>query len=865
MIYRSDFITHGKRDTDHTIMNKYINHSKAIAYITGIIAILLMLGVWPFGFIHRTHTSESTAKRVMESSEATKEHMLAQVFVSEGTRLNSVDIYVCNDMSGEKIDFAIYDGEFNRIYHKEFIPKDNVSYPGYVHIPVRLTLDRGTPYIYSIYGVDTGIRAGLEDHYTSTNTSLYPVNYDGGEDAEHNIYTRLDFSIAFNTWQNIVIDLFIMVMATVLICFELILYDAFPGKNICKSLRGRLADKQVKVQTLLRCILNPIIAVVTVILLYIVFPRQTFTKEPKDIVFYYIGILLLSVLFLYGVNYKRREGKTASLVKSDLYECIKNCLTVISVAMVIWYCFEYMNGLYDISHAYSSRRILIWFLIMLVITFEKDELLTIFNGIWAVAGIPIGYLYARPYIGMQEEELLYKLNAWIIYMGGFVLINIIRSVIRAIRNKKIAGRLYLPYAIPFFIMLMMLVIKANTRWWPGYLLAVCVLLIIRLLFWEKADGFVKLLCDGVLLNFVFMVVFSLLHRPYYGYIYHRYNMTYFTVTMTATHLAMVIIAAAVRLYIRYKHTEDIRATIPDMALFGTACVYEIMTLSRTGYVTVAASILAALIFIVLTDSEKGKRFTDAVVYITAMIVSVAVMFPITFTFTRILPPLNDDPVIYDYEPSIVTIYKGTEPDNEYYMALDRFIDVFGSKVLDIGDSTAQADRGIMIREENIIYLADAGDAGLEDIDDQGDDADLSELDEEEDVSNGRFDIYRSYIEQSDMAGHDKMGAILSDGSEASHAHNIYLQAIYDHGWVVGICVGLFLLYSVVIGMFRTKYKHMSEYMLMIPVITIGFMVAGLVEWILHPCNPYGLVLFMALSIMTIDAGTKRINSEKDEK
>lgn len=832
-------------------MNKVINRSKAIAYITGAIAILLMLGVWPLGFIHRTHISESTAKTVTESPEATGEHMLAQVFVSEGTKLNSVDIYVCNDMSGEKIGFAIYDGEFNRIYHKEFVPKDNVSYPGYVHIPVRLTLDRGTPYIYSIYGVDTGIRAGLEDHYTSTNTALYPVNYDGGEDAEHNIYTRFDFSIAFNTWQNTVINLFIIVMAAALICLELILYDAFPCKNICKGLKGRLADKQVKVQTLLRYILNPIIAAVTVILLYIVFPRQTFTKEPADIVFYYIGILLLSTLLLYGVNYKRKDRMAVSQGKPNLYECIKNCLTVISIAMVIWYCFEYMNGLYDISHAYSSRRILIWFLIMLVTTYEKAEVLTIFNGIWAVAGIPAGYLYAKPYMGMQEEELLYKLNAWIIYIGGFVIINIIRSVIRAIRYKIIANRLYLPYAIPFFIMLIMLVIKANTRWWPGYLMTVCGLLIIRLLFWEKSDGFVKLLCDGVLLNFIFMVVFSLLHRPYYGYIYHRYNMTYFTVTMTATHLAMVIIAAAVRLYIRYKHTEDIRSIIPDMALFGIACVYEIMTLSRTGYVTVAVSVLAALIFIVFTGTSKGRRLTYASIYIAVMLIAVAVMFPVTFTFTRIIPPLNDDPVIYDYEPSIVTIYKGTEPDNEYYMTLDRFIDVFKSKILDIGDSTARADRGIMIREENIIYLADAGDSGLEDIDDTEDDTELSELDEEEDVSNGRFDIYRSYIEQSDMAGHDEMGAILSDGSEASHAHNIYLQAIYDHGWIVGIFYALFMVYSVFMGMARSKKDRDADYILIVPMVTIGFMMAGLVEWILHPCNPFCIVVFMALCVMAV--------------
>ena len=92
-------------------MNQRITLSRAISYMIGTIAILLILGVWPFGFIHRSHVSQSMPAEITESESATAEQMYAQVFVSEGTSLDSVDILICSDVSGKALDFEILDGE----------------------------------------------------------------------------------------------------------------------------------------------------------------------------------------------------------------------------------------------------------------------------------------------------------------------------------------------------------------------------------------------------------------------------------------------------------------------------------------------------------------------------------------------------------------------------------------------------------------------------------------------------------------------------------------------------------------------------------------------------------------------------------
>ena len=139
-----------------------------------------------------------------------------------------------------------------------------------------------------------------------------------------------------------------------------------------------------------------------------------------------------------------------------------------------------------------------------------------------------------------------------------------------------------------------------------------------------------------------------------------------------------------------------------------------------------------------------------------------------------------------------------------------------------------------------ILLASAGEP-----DENGNPADIPE---DNDYTNGRVDIYRSYIEQLNMTGHTEMGAVLKDGEIATHAHDIYLQVAYDHGIPVGIVFVLVGAATFIASLlYYGKQKKTISYAALPAVITAAVAVAGIVEWIYHLSNPCGYLLMLVIT------------------
>ena len=85
-------------------------------------------------------------------------------------------------------------------------------------------------------------------------------------------------------------------------------------------------------------------------------------------------------------------------------------IMAISFAGVLWSCYQYMNGLYDIHHMYACCKMLTWFGIMLLCTFDKKYLWKIWNPVYFVAALVWRNSYIKPYIGVKEQEELYKVR-----------------------------------------------------------------------------------------------------------------------------------------------------------------------------------------------------------------------------------------------------------------------------------------------------------------------------------------------------------------------------------------------------------------------------------------------------------------------
>lgn len=844
-------------------MNQQIKLSQALQYIVVMIATLVFLAIWPVGLIHNTEISQSDEKVARESDAVNVEHNLTQMFVAREGELSAVDLYVTNDMRGETITFRLYDASYTELFNNFYVVKANQKLPGFVHIPVRYDLEKDQEYYYTLEGLTTDLYVNLEETASSTSIENGILAYAGEELPEYNVIIRYEYSNPFSGWIIALIALSLVVIASILIAFINVLF------------KSKIKDKEVKVQKVLQVVFNPLIGILTLVSLYLVFPGRKFGTGVVNYALYDISILLLASFLIYEINYKRTIDKPLLTLK-ELFSMIPNAVQVFAFAKVLWYCFEYMNGLYDIHHAYATSRILIWFCIAIIATYKRKEIFNIPNLIWAIGGSIFAYFYAKPYFGVEEQGLLYQLHAYVIVIGGFVIINMIMTIIALLRKKITGNKPNVLYAVAFIVMVVTLFVFRNAREWPTFVLIICALLYFRMAFWNQYEQLMKNFCNSIILNFIMMVCFCLWHRPFYRYMYYRYDMTYHTVTLTAEHLTLVLCAILVKLLIKYVKTRSIKAILPYLFLAGMACNYMLFTLSRTGYLATILMTFTLVVIVSIQYSEKGKRMLLFVKQTGLIIAAFIYMFPVTFTLTRTIPALVNDPVIYEIEPCVVTIYKGTPSDSELYIDIQRFFAVLGSKVFGVGeDVTSKNTLPIEEKEGNEILLAYHGDditamtesewyfAQAESLEQDYEEAE--EERENSDISNGRMEIFREYIKHWNATGHEEMGVEFPDGSISVHAHDTFLQVIHDHGVPAGVYFALFMLFTFVVSVKNSsRNKLHNPYQLLIPTVVTGFLAVGLTEWVFHPCNPFGISIFIVMVPLFYSSMKKEQINEKEK-
>ena len=341
-------------------------------------------------------------------------------------------------------------------------------------------------------------------------------------------------------------------------------------------------------------------------------------------------------------------------------------------------------------------------------------------------------------------------------------------------------------------------------------------------------------------------------------------------TICAVYLSVVVCAAFVKLLDGYRREQKLSCIWKELTVFGISAVYLIFTLSRTGYLAVVAMAL-----VVMPVACFGMRRKIRSLFFAAAMMAGAVLicFPVVFTAQRIVPAVAAQPETMEIEELPSEIMHDRDLDSNYYMTVRRFLHVFQSKVLGIPDEecinqykTVKADR-----KNDIGYYADADRSDLIAEENLTDDSMLvvsadfsgSEISEQEEqqesdaeaYTNGRLDIFKLYYANLNREGHDEMGITLPDGSLVVHAHNIYLQTAYDHGIPVGIVFILFGAATLIQSAVYYKRRKEDRVCSALPLaLLILFAVAGLTEWIFHPCNPIAFCLLLMLAPLLSDMG-----------
>lgn len=852
-------------------MRKIVYKSKAIEMIILMIALIILVSLWPIRLFHEKVTFSIPPVSGAVTEAVDEGRTVLQSFVAQYDHLADVRLYVREGSEGESFYVRLFD-EGQVMIAEEEVPIDQDKLPGYVSVLMDVDTEVGKIYHLSVQGEDSVVFLACETVSLTDMPYAGTMYYADSSLEGQNLAADYDYSVPLRKGKVALAG-----GGTVLLAMALVF--------LCRVYyRKKERDKLVTVEQVVKAVGNPVVAVFTIFCLAAILMGAC-GKYVLDNTFFFISVVLLSVILFYGLNHNR-NGQAPVLTMEYIKDHFQDLFQSVCIAGAIGGSCEYMAGLYDIHHAMAERKEMIWFALAVIAMFKWKEVFNLYNLVYVILAGVAGSFYYRNEVALlaeksiKESEIDWNIQVIrhtviIAVLLGLILI---RTVI-GLAKKKLAKPAF-GYAILLLAFFAAIIVFRNGRWWTVVLAVSFTLFYLSYGMWEHKERLLVNVCRGVILQFMLATGYALLYRPYTTYRTARYPHIFHTVTTTAAYLTAVECAAMVILLCKCRKSRKLCDIWKELVLFGVVSAYMLFTMARTGFMAVGVALVFALI---MMSAGKGKeKLLNIGKSLLAMVAAVVVCFPVTFTVQRTVPVLVSDPYMFEYENFRDDTLRGRKLDSVDVMRVGRFIDLFAEKIFDIPAGTfdlygeieeynrthdeygneigKNGEKSSLLEmhspEEEQELVASTAYAPKEIMQMASADNISEEMAEPEtDYTNGRLDIFRSYIEQLNMTGHEEMGAILASGERATHAHNIYLQVAYDHGIPVGILfvlVGLGTLVSACI--YYHKKKDIITYAAMPAVVTVAVASAGMVEWIFHLSHPCGLILLLVVTPLLFREG-----------
>ncbi len=846
-------------------MKKIVYKSQAIQAVILLVTAVLLLSLWPLRIWNETITESIPQNTGAMTDVINDEYTILQSFVAQYDHMDTISLYLGDGTEGESF-FVRLLNEGQTIIAEEEVEIKPEQLPGYCEVMIDVDMEVGKMYHLIVQGNQSAVFLGCENVSLAEMPYAGAMYYNSSTVEGVNLAAEYHYRVPLRKGKVFLFGGLLALTAIILIGAVRLFY------------RNR-EDKLITVERTLKAVLNPIVAAGTVGALIAV-GMGACGNYLLDNSFFFLSVLLLSAILFYGINHNR-DGQEPVITLEYIKGHFPDLLQSVFIAGAVSGCCEYMAGLYDIHHKMAVRKEMLYFALAIIVMFKWKEIFNLYNLIYLIAAGIAGWLYYQNQVellaGQAIKEAEIPWNIQVIrhttLIGILLGLILIRTVI-GLAKRKLA-RPKFSYAGLILLFFASVILFRNGRWWTVAMAAGFGLLYLTYGMWEHKERLLVNVCRGIILQFMLTTGYALLHRPYLTFRTARYTHIFHTVTITATYLTIVECAAIVILLSKLSKSRKLKDFWKEAVLFGVVSSYMLFTMSRTAFFAVGVTLLFAVI--VMAAGRKKEKLKSIGSSLGVMALSVMVCLPVTFTMQRTIPVLVSDPYVYEIESYVDEALRGRKLDSVEFMRVGRFIDVFAEKIFSIPEGTfdiygeiAEYERthmnGIEISElemmgENgeaedfngeVSGVEDSGETSLTETALDGADSEVTDPRDEdpqkEDYTNGRIDIFRSYIEQLNMTGHEEMGAILKDGSVATHAHNIYLQAAYDHGIPVGI---LFVLAGVgtfiVSLLYYNRKKDKITYAAMPVVVTVAVAVAGMVEWIFHLCNPCGFVLMLVIT------------------
>lgn len=822
-------------------MKKIIYKSKAIQMVILIVAVCLLLSLWPLRLWRQQVTTSVAAVSGVMTEAIDEERTVLQSIVAQYDHMDTIGVYLSESCEGETFYLRILDEQWQQVCEEETII-DYDALPGYQEVLIDVDMEVGKMYYIILQGKESRIYAGYGQVATDDAPYLGMMYYNDSSMEGMSLTADYNYGVPLQK-EPVLIFGALIVMVSALLCFGVRFYYR------------KREDRLITVERVFKCVMNPVVALGTAVCLLAILLGYCSNYLLDNIVFF-VSTLFLAMILFYGINHSR-IGQSPIVTMTYVREHIGDLLQSVFIAGAIAACCEYMSGLYDIHHAVAERKEMLWFALAVIAMFRWKEIVTLYNAVYLVAAGVVGYYYYRIHYTaeMDSAELqVLKYTVWIGILLGFI---VIYTFIGLCKRRLARPSVYAALLTVFFALI---IIFRNGRWWGVALVVSFTLFYLSYGMWEHKERLLVNIVRGVIIQFMWATGYCLLYRPYVSYRNARYTHIFHTVTITAAYLTMVECGAVVLLLSKLRRSRKLKDFWKELVFFGIVSSYMMFTMARTAFLATGISVLFALT--IMTAGKGMKKLKIWSKNLGLLILSVLICLPVTFTVQRTVPALVSEPYLYEIEYSLYCpedVMRGRRLSSPNFMRVGRFIDVFAEKIFGIPEGTF--DIYGEIEEYRLTHPVDtagaaAGISNGEEIPGVVDASVLvasadyvpPQMEEENDYTNGRLDIFRSYIEQLNMTGHTEMGAVLKNGEIATHAHNIYLQVAYDHGVFVGV---VFVIFGIVTFVRACLYYHRKKetiiYAALPAVVIVTVAVAGIVEWIFHLSNPCGFLLMLVIT------------------
>jgi hypothetical protein len=841
--------------------NGHVKRNTIIQIVIATIAFILLVRIYPFSVVESHKTSKQQAFNAKELGQLKGDNFtnadkkLQKVYFAKN-HIYQIKLYMTVKVpefvsNNQSVVFRIYNDNFSCISSEE-VSLYKIEKKGYLKATPDIDVEIGKEYYYEIIvpedcetyiELPTALKSSLNQ---PENATLF---IDGVYNDELCLIADFDYSqplTAVGIIFRYIVIIAIAVLIYIGIVYALEIYDE------------RLSDYNAKIRMMAKVVSSIVLVLFGVYVMINSVILNKFGVPILDRCVYFIAVIAglfwsLGALWISGYYPKAKRDYTRVLIW-------KNYIQTVSFGLLFYALCQYVNSGLEFYHMTNTRWMLIFLAIAFLMLLSGSTIVNRISFAWLVLGWGCCAIYCYGFKENDDDYLLARLTCGVIVAWGLLVINIIINYRKKSIRYKMSLKTIKSYVLRHksqttFIALwvlfaaLMYIYRFEKVWVFTATLPFATFFFIKLTPQTKSR-FLKNFTNGIILSFGLVVLFCLIHRPHYYWIFYRYGGIFYTVACNGMYLAVVFAAVIGKLYGRLRDRKNMFSRCYcEFLLLGCVSGFIILTMSRTAFLTISICTILVSALAAVTYKKRIKRVLQEFGILAATII---VWFPLVFSTVRMVPAIINDPVIYDleYHDEKWVIDIGEPIYSDDYITVERFFTVLLGRF--ITEEKSQ-EASIYIKSESLLAFTGGNFTNMEKMPiEYSDDTSNDENDDEnDDMSNGRLEIFRDYIKATEFKGHPKMDV---DGKTYGHAHNSYLQIFYNFGIIAG---GVFLIICAMslwksVGIVLKNGRKYSIYFVPFALIIV-FGLTSLTEWAFHPCIPTGFCFLIMQPILMKEA------------